>query len=243
MVTHKKNYQFTVHNTTFNFDNWYEFLNLYIEIFLIQEYRFKSKKKMPVILDCGAHIGLASLYFKHKYPAAKILAFEPMPKNAQFFSQNIKSNNLKGVKLTAAALGRKNGTVFFYTSGKHDPSWGNSLVRENIHTDTIQKIKVTVAKLSPYITKKIDFMKMDIEGAEADVLREIGPKIQKVQEMVIEIHNQSGTTTTFDFVTNFLREHGFKIKTGKPLRTVLTEKIDTFFGRTPSDIYMLRAWK
>lgn len=247
MFGKKKKYQFTLNNTTFNFDNWHEFLNLYIEIFIIQEYRFKSQKKSPVILDCGGHIGLATLYFKSRYPKAKITAFEPLPDNAHYFLKNVQTNALTGVTLVQTALGNtkrgKNTTTTFYTSGEGEPSWGNSTVKENLHSQSTQKIKVTVSNLSPFLTHKVDFLKMDIEGAEVEVLREVGASIRNVREMVVEIHNQLGNTDTLDFVTNFLDLHGFKFSVRKPVRVLIRETFERLLGRETSDIYMLRAWR
>ena len=55
------------------------------QIFGERLYDFESKNRAPVILDCGAHIGLASLYFKERYPEAHIRAFEADAALAELF--------------------------------------------------------------------------------------------------------------------------------------------------------------
>src|ERR1041385_7511773 len=52
-------------------------LHLYHEVFAKDEYLFSCDTESPVILDCGANIGMATLFFKWLYPQSKISAFEP----------------------------------------------------------------------------------------------------------------------------------------------------------------------
>jgi len=190
---------------------------------------------------------LATLYFKSIYPKAKITAFEPMPDNAHYFLKNVQTNALTGVKLVQTALGNtkrgENTTTTFYTSGEGEPSWGNSTVRENVHSESTRKIQVPVTNLSKYITKKIDFLKMDIEGAEVEVLEEVGANIKKVGELVIEVHNQLGVSKELNFVSKFLSQYGFTIKVRKPVHIVLGETFEKILGKPNQDIYIVRAWR
>src|SRR5579862_10008371 len=56
---------------------------LYSEIFARQNYEFTSTRENPVILDCGANIGMATFYFKWRFPEAQITSFEPDPSTFQ----------------------------------------------------------------------------------------------------------------------------------------------------------------
>lgn len=67
---------------------------LYREIFVRQNYYFTANDDRPVILDCGANVGMASLYFKWLYPKAQIKAFEPDPATFQLLQQNMSRNRL-----------------------------------------------------------------------------------------------------------------------------------------------------
>src|SRR5437899_3016680 len=78
---------------------------LYSEIFARECYRFTSNKPSPVILDCGANIGMATLYFKWLYPAAQINAFEPDPTTFSALNDNVSRNRLQGVSVHNIALG------------------------------------------------------------------------------------------------------------------------------------------
>src|SRR5436190_6322828 len=52
---------------------------LFNEVFISNDYYFKSSPRQPVIIDCGANIGMSVLYFKKLYPQSKIIAFEANP--------------------------------------------------------------------------------------------------------------------------------------------------------------------
>ena len=74
---------------------------------------YKSEYWLPecinpqVILDIGANIGIASIYFTNRFPSAKIYAFEPMPENYSLLTKNI--TDYTNIKAFQFALGKKNG--------------------------------------------------------------------------------------------------------------------------------------
>jgi tRNA G46 methylase TrmB len=61
----------------------------YEQVFIDKEYDFLVKKQPKVIVDAGANIGLASIYFANKYPDAKIIAIEPEQSNFELFKENV----------------------------------------------------------------------------------------------------------------------------------------------------------
>ena len=83
----------------FHFINREEFEILWKDIFKNEAYKTNLKTPKPLIFDVGAHIGLSTLYFKDRYPQAKILAFEPNPKTAKILKLNIKDNHLENIKV------------------------------------------------------------------------------------------------------------------------------------------------
>jgi len=72
----------------------YELLKTYKEIFVCEIYRFESLSTNPIIIDCGANIGISSLYFKTIYPNATLIAFEPDDSLADIFQQNMVQNGV-----------------------------------------------------------------------------------------------------------------------------------------------------
>ena len=71
----------------------------------------------PRILDCGANVGLASLYFKKRYPEARVTAFEADPAIADVLRGNLLRNGCPDVEVVEAAVWTEEGTVEFCREG------------------------------------------------------------------------------------------------------------------------------
>jgi FkbM family methyltransferase len=109
------------------------------------------------------------------------LAFEPAPETFRMLKRNVERNDLKGVVLYNKALSDKEGELMFYG----DLSEGSSLFREG------KGAIVDVVRLSPFIKREIDLLKMDIEGAEEKVLNElaVSGKLSMIQKINVEYHH------------------------------------------------------
>src|SRR5512132_1844467 len=87
------------------------------EIFIHSSLAFETHVQEPRILDCGANIGLASLYFKRRYPRARITAFEADPSLAAMCRRNLTANGAQDVEVHDAAIWTSAGTVDFVCEG------------------------------------------------------------------------------------------------------------------------------
>lgn len=170
------------------FFNYGVFVSLFEEIFINKEYYFKSINKKPTIIDCGSNIGMSVIFFKWLYPNARITAFEPDDLTFEVLKENIENNNLKNVILVNKAIYSKNVTKYLYYDLNHPGSLIMSLDKDRYHTDR-KKVRTTV--LSQFVKKKIDFVKMDIEGMEYEAISEldITGKLSLVRELIIEYHH------------------------------------------------------
>jgi FkbM family methyltransferase len=180
---------------------------LFREIFVRTEYYFKPATSEPMIFDCGANLGMATLYWKWLYPDARIQAFEPDPQSFQLLQENVAANNLTHVTLHHVALAAKEEL----TSLSVDPE-RPGMFRMSTTIGRIDKAKITVqAKpLSAFINQRIDLLKMDIEGAEMSVIEEIEPLLNQVGEMIIEYHhNIDGHPSEFASFTGLLERNKF----------------------------------
>lgn len=184
---------------TIDLYNYTDFRLLFEEIFYKNEYYFKSTNKTPVIFDCGANIGVATLYFKWLYPHSKIFAFEPNPKTFEVLQKNIQQNNLTDVELFNYALTNTNntiGTIDFFID-KHNPGFLLMSTKQNrIPKDkTVDKITVKTLSLSSLIKDRkfhqIDFLKMDIEGREEEVVNDLvkNRQLTMIEKLAIEYHH------------------------------------------------------
>lgn len=181
------------------------FLFMYEEIFEKEIYRFQSRKEKTFIIDCGANIGLSVIYFKKLFPNSEILAFEPDPKIFQVLKKNcIAAKCNDDVNLMEACLGAEDKTVSFFT----DNSDGGSVIQTD--TSTYPAIAVKQVVLAKYLTKPVDFLKIDIEGAETEVLRSIASELRQVENIFIEYHSFVNQPQTLDEIIALLREAGFR---------------------------------
>jgi len=183
---------------------------LFHEIFDKETYRFSCVHDKPFIIDCGSNIGLSILYFKMRYPQANVIGFEPDDITFGLLAENIKNNNLHDVQLVKKALSDHEGTITFYTNNTGgDPGMNMFAPHGSCHT----KKTVPVTQLSAYIDRPVDFLKIDIEGAETTVLVELAQtgKIKFIKEMVIEYHHHMHDTDndSMSKILKTLEDNGF----------------------------------
>lgn len=179
------------------------------EIFFEGDYRFEPKTDSPLIFDCGANIGLATLYFKHLYPKARIVAFEADPATAAVLRENVVSNHLEGVTIHNLMLAGGEGEFAFYSGGEANlmGSANPSRVAQG------REIKVSGTRLSLFVDGEVDLLKLDVEGSESDVLADLNAskKLSKVRQMVIEYHHKiGGAKSRLAEFLKLLEENGFE---------------------------------
>lgn len=175
------------------------------EIFSEQIYHFESDGPQPIIIDVGAHIGLATLYFKSIYPEAKVTCFEPVPENFKLLEQNVYENGLFNVECVNGAITPQNLTrdetknkITLHIDPSPKDKWYSSA---SIHPQAwngqqpTQPIQVKAYSLLPWLNKPIDLLKMDIEGAEWQILPNIKSKLHLIKQLIIECHPTKKQTT------------------------------------------------
>ena len=166
---------------------------LYREVFAEREYWFATDGPRPVILDCGSNIGMAILFFKALYPDAQITAFEPAPWACAAIDETIRANGLRDVTVHNAALADADGTLELF----HDPSHPGSAVM-SVFRDRMpgEPVRVPAVRLSRHVTGPVDFLKLDVEGSELAVLRDLASSgtIGQIRQMVIEFHHHMNPT-------------------------------------------------
>ena len=75
-------------------------------LYLRRHYPFRPVRARPLVIDCGANIGVATLYFKTVAPEARVIAFEPEPTAYELLRENVERNRLTDVACTGGACGR-----------------------------------------------------------------------------------------------------------------------------------------
>ncbi len=182
------------------------FLFQFGEIFVDEIYKFKSSKKSPVIIDCGSNIGLSCLYFAKNHPDSKIYAFEADEKIFTILSSNMKNNNINNIELYNKAVWIKEEELSFSSEGADGGS---------IYDTSDSKIKVQAIRFKEFLEKftTIDFLKIDIEGAETEVLKDIETELNKVENLFVEYHSITGQPQTLDQILKILTQNNFRYYT------------------------------
>lgn len=162
-----------------------------------------------IVVDIGAHIGIFTIMASCYAKKGKVYAFEPFKENYTLLLENVRLNKLKNVQAFNKAVSNKKDKIKFYVSQTKNKGF-NSLQR----LDKSQK-EVFVEKISfkEFLKKlpKIDFLKLDCEGAEYEILFSLSKKeLEKIKKISMEFHNY-GQHTGID-MAKFLNKNGFKVK-------------------------------
>jgi FkbM family methyltransferase len=197
----------TLFNGNFRFVDSASFIFMYDEIFRKQIYAFSCTDPKPYIIDCGANIGLSIFYFKSLFPEATIVAFEPDPKVYQVLEANVAE--FSDLVLRERALWSKETSMEFFSEGAD----GGSLSEGSA---TVEKVEILTERLSTYITGKVDFLKIDIEGAELAVLEECETKLHMVQNIFIEFHSFIESRQELSVLVAILERNGFRYHINSP---------------------------
>jgi FkbM family methyltransferase len=203
---------------------------LHDEIFRAGCYDHVELAERPLVVDAGANIGMFALYIKRRYPAAEILAFEPVPESAAVLRQNIGLHGLTDITVHEVALGSRpeqaaaftyypaapgSSTRYPQQSGPAKAAVGRIFsprVADRLYRG--RDITVPVERLSAFLAadRPVDLLKIDVEGAEPDVLESIGPaRWPLIRQVIVEVQDHAGRVAA---VCDLLRGHGLEPSAG-----------------------------
>jgi len=135
------------------------------------EYWVPNNIYPEIIFDIGGNIGIASIYYANKFPNSKIYTFEPIKENFDILVKNTKP--YKNIQPFNTALGDLDGEIEMNLSDNEDNFGGGSMY--DVGIDTSKKVKVKIMKSSTFMEKhqiqSVNFIKIDTEGAEYDILK------------------------------------------------------------------------
>lgn len=162
------------------------------EIFSNCIYDVDLHNDKPFIIDVGCYIGLSIAYFKVNYPSCFVIGFEPNPNVFPLLEENIDCNCISNVELHNVAVGKRDCVRDLYIDSSGIGAFSTSSFIKNAWNGTQMTvpIQVKVERLSKYITRDIDLLKLDIEGGELDVLEELvgASKMHFIKHVVMEYH-------------------------------------------------------
>jgi FkbM family methyltransferase len=141
-----------------------------------------------LILDLGANIGLTMAHFAERYPVARIVGVELDPDNAALCRRNVQKYSLR-CEVVEGAVWSEDGEVRYETVAGHEDAArvlggggrpGGAVARAWMLDDLLQKLGNPI----------VDYVKMDIEGAEREVLRRNTEWAQRVRFIKVELHGE-----------------------------------------------------
>jgi FkbM family methyltransferase len=143
--------------------------------------------EVATIVDCGANIGITSLFLAERYPQARVFSIEPHPENFMLLKKNV-AQVPRIVPIRACVTGRSVGTVRFTTD---QAAWGNHIAKDD---DGVLVPAITIDELCEQNRiANINLLKLDIEGGE-EHLFENGGFLNRTDHMIIELHGDYGFT-------------------------------------------------
>ncbi len=184
------------------------FYIVYKDVFMKRIYHFEAQRADPFILDCGSNIGMSLLYYKQEYPKAHIIGFEPDPVVFRYLQHNVQHNNLSDVQLVQMAISGRVGKLAFHSDGKYASYL--AMDKSMKVPDGWTQCEVPCVRLRDYLTQPVDFLKINIEGAEWETIADSEDRLHLVREMVIEYHHLPGLPRTLHSILDVLHRQGFE---------------------------------
>lgn len=186
------------------------------QIFLQEELRpvIELIKKHGIdvryILDCGANIGLTSVYLSTHLPGSSILAVEPEPDNFTYLQKNIEANKVSNIKAVQKGVWVEKAMMEQDEDFCPAKGWAFAVKESRDKTGTIAVDTIeNIVKLENFPT--IDYIKIDIEGSEFELFRNLnswGPFFKGIKIVSIEIHEKRGKAVEIE---NILLDAGFSL--------------------------------
>jgi FkbM family methyltransferase len=201
---------------------WY--LHSLKELFIDEVYKFNSNGTIPKIIDCGSNIGLSIIFFKRLYPDAEIIAFEPDDDIYTISKYNLNQFGIKDVKLFQKAVWINEEPLIFAKKG--------SLSGHIVPEKSENTIEIQTVRLKDLLYQKIDFLKIDIEGPEFDILKDCGESLKNVDNIFVEYHSFSENPQMIGELLIILKDAGFKLyvkEAWENLKKPYVEKKETYF--------------
>jgi FkbM family methyltransferase len=172
-------------------------------------------KQSDTVLDIGANVGLFSIWVALNVPSAKVFAFEAASDNFQALAENVRGNRLKRISPQHYAVSDGNGSHVTLYRGFHGGvhsirpeyrNWNPSATRqtEKVPAITLEQI------LRRFKIKSVDYMKLDCEGAEYEILFSTPQQtLSRIRKIVGEYHDL-GPERNGRVLKQFLAKNGFR---------------------------------
>lgn len=193
------------------------------DVYMINVYEALEPSEGSLIFDIGANIGLFSIKIATQKKTATVIALEPDPENFQMLKRNLELNGIKTVIPINMALDERSGKLEFFVSAANRAA--NSIYR---HEEGMRSVEVEAGTFD-YLLRTLDieknkemFIKMDVEGAELQILN--GAKSLAAAtdvKVVMETHPE---LVSQEMIEKRLREYNFSVALSHELPYITAQK-------------------
>jgi FkbM family methyltransferase len=223
------------------FPDPHAFASQWYDVMVKQSLKIQLDASTPRVLDCGAHVGLVSLWARQQWAAARITAFEPDPVIAGMLRDNVRRNGMDGIEVVEAAVWKSSGTVTFRAPGS------DAGAIDAVAADTVGASReVRSVRLRDWLTEPIDFLKIDIEGAELDVLEDSADALAVVENIHLEVHDFDPGRRLLPGCLSVLERAGFTYALSDLGSATWRDGVQPsgpFQQAIPSWVICVRAWR
>jgi FkbM family methyltransferase len=195
-----------------------DFINMTIrEEEIIQHFQ---PHKGDIVVDVGAHVGRYTLIASKRVGLnGRVIAIEANPDNFQMLNRNVKLNQLTNVTSLNCAIYSQETKIKLYLAGEGmGQTIYNTIMTERANEGKEKFLEISANTLDHLLKlqeiSEVNWIKIDVEGAELEVLRGATDIISHSKDitLLIEVHNLSGSNTTlYEPITRFLNKHNFKL--------------------------------
>ncbi len=176
---------------------------------------FSLGANSKVIFDVGSNIGQSAILFLHHPSVERILLVDPNPVALGAAAENLMMNNLsmKASFIPAFLSEKENEVVDFYTVG-----YGAAGSKYKSHAETAARLDahfkvatLTVDYLVRYYNITPDLVKIDVEGAEVEVLKgSVDLAAKRVTLFFVEVHSTNGIVANTDAIIEWCKKNGYE---------------------------------
>ncbi|CAD5250213.1 hypothetical protein ALTERO38_80015 [Alteromonas sp. 38] len=209
-----KGESFQIYSRNMQFANLNDARALLDELIIDDVYGLNALSDLAYVIDAGAANGLFSRIITHKFPTAEVQAIEPNPRNLTMIKHNLSREIKNGrVVLQKGALSTSQHDICIEIP-KDVRVWGGlgatSVERDRLNVRELLSVETKSIDLNTFLTKPVDLLKCDIEGAEFNVLCSVEDKIKLCKRLLIEIHSDvKDFSQKFSQLISFLDSHNF----------------------------------
>ena len=180
----------------------------------------RGLKPGATVVDVGANVGYNTVYAARRVgPTGRVVAIEPAADNLRVLRENVAGNGLANVAVHAVAAGRAHEVRDLYLRG--EVSAVNSLFAESVYAKVTGTEQVVVAPLDDLVEADADLVKIDVEGAELDVLAGMARLLRnRAILLIVEWHPRLQEAAGFppDALPRALLDQGFELQAASHTR-------------------------